>query len=159
MAVKSVPTLSLVLWSTLSRWCAHIPLKTNVANSNRRVENRMVFSVFFALIEDIGLQGCYCTSTFHWHWNPSSNMKSVSKQSTDKIFLAEFMGFSQIANLLFYFYFQEWKTWPFFSYFILASWIGKYILSFSRYFIIIITIFPQQKKNMKREKEQKINIK
>lgn len=43
MAIKSVPTLSLVLWSTLSRWCAHIPLKTNVANSNRRAENQMVY--------------------------------------------------------------------------------------------------------------------
>lgn len=71
-------------------------------------------------------------------------MKSVSKQSTEGIVLAEFMNFSQDANLLFHFIFRNGKHDLSTSCFILASWIGKYILSFPRYFIII-TISPQQK--------------
>lgn len=71
-------------------------------------------------------------------------MKSVSKQSTDRILLAEFMDFSQDANLLFYFISRNGKHDLSLARLILASWIGKYILSFPRYFIII-TIFPQQK--------------
>lgn len=69
-------------------------------------------------------------------------MKSVSKQSTNGIFLAEFVDFSQPENLLFHFIFRNGKHDLSTSHFILASWIGKYILSFHRYFIIIIK-FPQ----------------
>lgn len=79
-------------------------------------------------------------------------MKSVSKQYTDRILLAEFMDFSQDANLLFYFIFRNGKYDLSLTRLIFASWIGKYILSFPRYFIII-TIFPQQK--MKGRKSKK----
>lgn len=124
-----------------TRWHAHVPLKTN--NSDRIAENPMVFCVFIALIEGIGFHSCHCTSTFRCHQNSSSDVKSLSKQSAVEI-LPKFMASSQDANLLFYVIFRNGKHDLSPSYFILASWIGKYILCFSRYFIII-TIFLLQK--------------
>lgn len=148
MTIKSVPSLNKVLGSALSRkqgGMLAVSLKASwVTNSDRIAKNPVVFLCLLCINRR------YWSPQLSLHQHFSLTLEFIFqydisiKKPTNGIFLVEIVDFSQHANLLFHFIFKNGKHDLSTSHFILASWTSKYILSFSRYFIIII-IFPQQK--------------